>query len=67
MLTAYQQCWSFTPGTGVAPRARIMRIGAAKRLAWVALWRAAWVTKRLAENVCIKATDAPTAIADAND
>ena len=39
--------------------ARIIRIGAANRLACVAWWRCACSRNPLAENVCIKATDAP--------
>lgn len=49
------------------PLARIIRIGAANRLAWVALCRAAWARKPLAEKVCISATLAPTAMAGANE
>ena len=67
---AYQQWRSRNGGrSGEAgpPRARIMRIGPANRLAHVAPWRAAWSTKRLAENVGISATLAPTAIAAANE
>ncbi len=68
---AYQQ-WrsrraSRTVRGGSPPRARIMRIGAANRLAWVAPWRAHWARNPLAENACTSATLAPTEIADANE
>jgi hypothetical protein len=44
-----------------------MRIGAANKLACVAWCRAAWATKREAENLDISATDAPAWIAEANE
>jgi hypothetical protein len=48
-------------------RARIIRIGAANKLAQVAWWRAACAKNPLAEKVCIKATLAPAQIAEANE
>ena len=65
MFIAYQQCCRPTGAAGGSLRARIIRIGAAKRLAWVAPWAAAWRRNPLAENVCTRATDAPAQIADA--
>jgi hypothetical protein len=64
---AYQTWRRRTPSTGVAPRARIMRIGAANRLAHVAPWRAACSRKRLALKGCTSATLAPAETADANE
>jgi hypothetical protein len=51
----------------VAPRERIIRIGAANRLACVARWRAACCKKLDAENAGISATLAPALIAAANE
>ena len=66
MFWAYQQWRSRTPSTG-PPRARIMRIGAANRLAQVAPCRAAAGRNPDAENVGISATLAPVQMADANE
>ena len=66
MFCAYQQWRRRTPSAG-PPRARIMRIGAANRLAQVAECRAAAGRNPDAEKAGIRATLAPVQMADANE
>ena len=66
MFCAYQQWRSRAPSAG-PPRARIMRIGAAKRLAQVAECRATAGRNPDAEKAGISATLAPAQMAEANE
>jgi len=63
---ANQHCRSLTSATG-APLARIIRIGAANRLAVVAPWRAACPRNPLAVKDDIRATLAPAETVEANE